>query len=94
MAIKNNKEYDWVEGDRLGNYLYYEVGTGRIIGEVSRVGMTGTRSQASCYIDVNNHIYLGNYIDATWAKLAVERKQHWFDNNIDNGIEYDPITSV
>lgn len=92
--IRTSNDYDRVEGDRLGNYLYYEVGTGRIIGEVSRVGMTGTRSQASCYIDVNNHLYLGNYIDATWAKLAVERKQHWFDTNVDNSIEYDPITSV
>ena len=77
------KDYDWIEGSLAGNYLYYELGTGRIIGEVSRVGMTGTRSQASCYIDVTNHIYLGNYIDSAWAKLAVERKQDWFDQMVE-----------
>ena len=88
------KSYDWLEGTLAGNFLYYEIGTGRIVGEVSRVGMSGTRSQASSYIDVNNHIYLGNYIDATWAKLAVERKQHWYDNNIDNGIEYEPYEEL
>jgi hypothetical protein len=30
--IRTSKDYDWVEGSLLGNYLYYEVGTGRIIG--------------------------------------------------------------
>jgi hypothetical protein len=90
--IKSDKDYDWMEGTLGGNYVYFEIGTGRIVGEVSKVGMTGSRSQASCYIDVNNHIYLGNYIDASWAKLAVERKQHWFNTNVDNAIDYEPFS--
>ena len=91
MIDKNYKEYQWMEGTLVGNYLYYETGTGRIVGEVSRIGMTGTRSQAICYMNVNSQVYLGNYIDSSWSKLAVERKQHWFDNNVDNRIEYDAV---
>lgn len=86
----NIKEYGWDESTTPGNFLYYEQGTGRIVGEVSRVGMIGARSSASSYIDVNNAIYLGNYIDSAWAKLAVERHQNWYDNNIDNQIDYEP----
>ena len=89
MVEKLSKEYDWIEGTLLGNYLYYEIGTGRIIGEVTRVGMTGVRSSAVSHIDVRNPIYLGHYIDSTWAKLALERHQNWYDGNIDNGIEYE-----
>ena len=66
-------EYDWQEGNTLGNYLYYEVPTGRIVGEVSRIGMTGTRSSASSYIVIGESDYLGNYIDSKYAKNAVER---------------------
>ena len=93
MTNNNNiKQYGWDEGHTIGNYLYYEQGTGRIVGEVSRVGMTGSRTSASSYIDVNNAIYLGNYIDSAWAKLAVERHQNWYDNNIDNKLDYEPNT--
>ena len=66
-------EYDWQEGNLLGNYLYYEVPTGRIVGEVSRVGMTGTRSSATSFIIIGESDYLGNYIDSKYAKNAVER---------------------
>jgi len=82
------KKYNWDESTTPGNFLYYEEGTGRVIGEVSRVGMIGARSSASSYVRVNEIIYLGNYIDSMWAKLAVERYQAWCDNNIDNALEY------
>lgn len=88
MNPNQNKEYGWDETITAGNYLYYEIGTGRIIGEVTRVGMTGVRSSAVSHIDVRNPIYLGHYIDATWAKLALERHQNWYDNNIENTLDY------
>ena len=86
MVEKPIKQYGWDEGQSLGNYLYYELSTGRIVGEVSRVGMTGSRSSASSYIDVKNSIYLGNYIDYAWAKLAVERHQAWYDDVIEGNL--------
>ena len=66
-------DYDWVEGNLLGNFLYYEVPTGRIVGEVSRIGMTGTRSSCTSFIILGKDEYLGNYIDSKFAKNAVER---------------------
>jgi len=66
-------EYDWVEGNLLGNYLYYEKPTGRIVGEVSRIGMTGTRSSCTSFVIIGKEDYLGNYIDSKYAKNAVER---------------------
>lgn len=89
MNSNEIKQYGWDESVTPGNFLYYDQGTGRIVGEVSRMGMIGARSQASSYIDVNNAIYLGNYIDSAWAKLAVERHQAWYDNNVENTLEYD-----
>lgn len=80
------KKYDWEEGQLLGNYLYYEVDTGRIVGEVSRIGMTGSRSTASTYIDVNNTVPLGNYIDYKWAKKAVEKHIDWYDRVIEGNL--------
>ena len=66
-------DYDWAEGNLLGNYLYYEKPTGRIVGEVSRVGMTGTRTSATTFVIIGKEEYLGNYIDSKYAKNAVER---------------------
>jgi hypothetical protein len=80
------KDYAWDEGNLAGNFLYYEVGTGRIVGEVARQGMQGTRSRASSYIDVDHSKNLGNYIDASWAKLAVERHQQWYDSIVDSDL--------
>jgi len=66
-------DYDWAEGNPLGNYLYYETSTGRIVGEVSRIGMTGTRSSATSFVVLGKEDYLGNYIDSKYGKNAVER---------------------
>ena len=66
-------DYDWAEGNLLGNYLYFETNTGRIVGEVSRIGMTGTRSSCTSFVIIGKEDYLGNYIDSKYAKNAVER---------------------
>lgn len=79
-------EYDWQEGNLLGNYLYYETGTGRVVGEVSRVGMTGTRSSATSFIILGKEDYLGNYIDSKWAKKAVERHTQRYNLIIDGNL--------
>ena len=86
MDPNNIKEYGWDEGTLLGNYLYYEKCTGRIVGEVARVGMTGSRSQATSFIDPNIPVYLGNYIDYAWAKMAVERRQAFYDGIVDGNL--------
>lgn len=79
-------DYDWVEGNLLGNYLYYEKPTGRIVGEVSRVGMTGTRSSATSFAIIDKSEYLGNYIDSKYAKNAVERYILRHNNIIDGNL--------
>ena len=74
-------EYFWAEGNLLGNYLYFEADTGRIIGEVSRVGMSGERSSASCYINPREPQYvLGQYINSKTAKKAIEK--HIYQHNM------------
>ena len=77
------KSYAWEEGNLLGNYLYYDKKTGEIIGEVSRIGMTGTRTSASSYIDRKLTVYLGNYIDSKYAKKAVEEHTDWCDRMVE-----------
>jgi hypothetical protein len=79
-------DYDWAEGNLLGNYLYYEKPTGRIVGEVSRVGMTGTRTSASSFVVIGKEEYLGNYIDSKYAKNAVERFIQRHNNIIDGNL--------
>jgi len=79
-------EYDWAEGNLLGNYLYYEKPTGRIVGEVSRVGMTGTRTSASSFVVIGKEEYLGNYIDSKYAKNAVERFIHKHNMILDGNL--------
>jgi hypothetical protein len=79
-------DYDWVEGNLLGNYLYYEKPTGRIVGEVSRVGMTGTRTSATTFVIIGKEEYLGNYIDSKYAKNAVERFIQRHNNIIDGNL--------
>ena len=79
-------DYDWAEGNLLGNYLYYEKPTGRIVGEVSRVGMTGTRSSAYSFVVIGKEEYLGNYIDSKYAKNAVERFIQRHNNIIDGNL--------
>ena len=79
-------DYDWAEGNLLGNYLYYEKPTGRIVGEVSRVGMTGTRSSATSFVVIGKEEYLGNYIDSKYAKNAVERFIQRHNNIIDGNL--------
>ena len=79
-------DYDWAEGNLLGNYLYYEKPTGRIVGEVSRVGMTGTRTSASSFVVIGKEEYLGNYIDSKYAKNAVERYILRHNNIIDGSL--------
>lgn len=66
-------DYAWEDGQIAGNHLYFEVPTGRIVGEVSRVGMTGNRSSATSFVVIGDSEYLGNYINARHAKNAVER---------------------
>ena len=84
--MTQNIEYDWAEGNLLGNYLYYEKPTGRIVGEVSRVGMTGTRTSASSFVVIGKEEYLGNYIDSKYAKNAVERFIQRHNNIIDGNL--------
>ena len=79
-------DYDWAEGNLLGNYLYYEKPTGRIVGEVSRVGMTGTRTSASSFVVIGKEEYLGNYIDSKYAKNAVERFIHKHNMILDGNL--------
>jgi hypothetical protein len=66
------KDYEWEEGTLGGNFLYYNTDTGEIIGEVSRVGMQGSRSSASSYYNRKVTVYLGNYINSDYARRAVE----------------------
>jgi len=66
-------EYAWEDGQIAGNHLYFEIPTGRIVGEVSRIGMTGTRSSCTSFVIIGKEDYLGNYIDSKFAKNAVER---------------------
>ena len=84
--MTQNIEYDWAEGNLLGNYLYYEKPTGRIVGEVSRVGMTGTRTSASSFVVIGKEEYLGNYIDSKYAKNAVERFIHKHNMILDGNL--------
>ena len=79
-------DYDWQEGNLLGNHLYYEKPTGRIVGEVSRVGMTGTRTSATTFVVIGKEEYLGNYIDSKYAKNAVERYIQRHNNVIDGNL--------
>ena len=80
-------EYDWQEGNSIGNYLFYETDTGRIIGEVSRVGMSGERSSASCYINPREpQFVLGQYINSKTAKRAVERHINQHNMIIDGNL--------
>lgn len=66
-------DYAWEDGQIAGNHLYFEVQTGRIVGEVSRVGMIGNRSSATSFAVIGQSDYLGNYINSRHAKNAVER---------------------
>ena len=78
---------DWCEGNLLGNYLYYDTESGRILGEVSKVGMSGDRTSASAYPDPREPIHvLGQYINYKFAKKAVEN--HWimYDSIIEGNL--------
>lgn len=78
---------DWCEGNTLGNYLYYDTNTGRILGEVSKVGMVGDRTSASAYPDPREPMYvLGQYINYKYAKRSVE--DYWImqDNIIEGNV--------
>ena len=66
-------DYAWEDGQIAGNHLYFEVQTGRIVGEVSRIGMSGNRSSATSFVIIGKEDYLGNYINPRHAKNAVER---------------------
>jgi hypothetical protein len=66
-------DYAWEDGQIAGNHLYFEVQTGRIVGEVSRIGMSGNRSSCTSFVVIGKDEYLGNYINARHAKNAVER---------------------
>lgn len=87
-------EYAWEDGQIAGNHLYFEVQTGRIVGEVSRIGMSGNRSSCTSFVIIGKDEYLGNYISAKYAKNAVERyiQRHnmILDGNIlEHGATYD-----
>lgn len=66
-------DYAWEDSGLPGNHLYFEIPTGRIVGEVSRIGMTGNRSSATSFAIIGKDEYLGNYINSRHAKNAVER---------------------
>jgi len=77
---------EWAEGNLIGNHLYYDVDDGRIVGEISRVGMSGDRTSAMVFADAVKNEVLGQFISAKHAKKAVENYWIWYDSIVQGNI--------
>lgn len=65
----------WIEINE--SHLYYDDYTGRIIGQAHRLGVSGPWYLAKiCQQNTVEFSPIGNYIDLTRAKIAVEN--YWF----------------
>lgn len=79
------KKYKWKEAYFNDHFYYYNLGTGRIQGEVSRLGHD--KWVATSHVDSINPINLGSFIDEDFSKTAIEEHQKWYDETIEDQAE-------